>query len=412
MIVRKFMQWAVAAPAAERAEGAGQLARAYLYADLDPADKCEAEVALTALLDDPAPIVRKAMAEAFAAAEGAPPSIVVALANDQSDVAAPVLGRSPLLSEGDLIDCAAIGDAFAQAAIALRAHVGAPLAAALAEVGAREALIALAVNPQADIPAFSLRRMVERFGADGEVREALLSRPELPASVRSDLVAATAAALKDFVVGCAWLSPERADRVMREAADKAHVMIAADVERARDWRGARELAAHLRAAQRLTPGLALRAVLSGDTYLFEAALVELSGLPEAKALGLARDARGTGFAALYARAGLPAKLLPAFQAALAARRLRAEGDGAKLSRPMIARVMEIATRDPGLAALAAMLRRLDAEAAREDAREAAKFIFVAQSQAPVVVAIDQTAFGAAPRLITIDLAAIEAELAA
>ncbi|MEI2734472.1 MAG: hypothetical protein V9G24_06400 [Rhodoblastus sp.] len=48
--------------------------------------------------------------------------------------------------------------------------------------------------------------MVERFGADGELREALLSRPGLPPSVRSDLVAATASALSQFVVGCAWLS--------------------------------------------------------------------------------------------------------------------------------------------------------------------------------------------------------------
>ncbi len=33
MIVRKFMQWAATAASAERAEGAGSLARAYLYAD-------------------------------------------------------------------------------------------------------------------------------------------------------------------------------------------------------------------------------------------------------------------------------------------------------------------------------------------------------------------------------------------
>ena len=115
MIVRKFMQWAATAASAERAEGAGSLARAYLYADFAPQDRSEAEVASTALLDDPAPSVRKALSEAFASAAEAPIAIVVALANDQSDVAAPVLSRSPLLGDGELIDCAAIGDAFAQA---------------------------------------------------------------------------------------------------------------------------------------------------------------------------------------------------------------------------------------------------------------------------------------------------------
>lgn len=418
MIVRKFMQWATTASAAGRAEGAGSLARAFLYGNLAAQDRREAEIALTSLLDDPAPTVRKALAEAFAGAQDAPPAIVAALANDQSDVAAPILSRSPVLGDGDLIDCAAIGDAFAQAAIALRANVSPAVAAAIAEVAAREALIALAVNPGADIPEFSMRRMVERFGADAELREAMLSRPGLPPAVRSDLVAATAAALSQFVIGCAWLSSERAERVVREATDKAHVMIAADAERARDWRAARELVRHLRACARLTPGLVLRALLSGNSCLFEASLVELSGLAERKALALARDWRGAGFAALYKQAGLPQKLLPAFRAALSARAefgAAIDESGARLSRAMIERVITACeySTPHDLGALMALLRRFDAEAAREEAREAARHLFAPQLEAPpVVVALDEADFGTSPRVIAIDLEAIEAEIAA
>ena len=418
MIVRKFMQWAATASSAERAEGAGSLARAYLYADLDLQDRREAEVALTSLLDDSAPSVRKALSEAFASAPEAPIAVVVALANDQSDVAAPILSRSPLLGDGELIDCAAIGDAFAQAAIALRPTVSAAVAAAVAEVAAREPLIALAVNPGADIPEFSMRRMVERFGSDGELREALLSRPGLPPSVRSDLVAATANALSSFVVGCAWLSSERADRVVREATDKAHVMIAADAERSRDWRAARALVRHLRGCGRLTPGLTLRALLSGNSCLFEAALVELSGLPERKVLPLARDWRGTGFAALYKAAGLPEKLLPAFRAALSGLDefgAAAHDSGARLSRAMIERVLTSCASGDAIdtGSLLALLRRFDAEAAREEAREAALHLFAPAIEAPAVVApLEAPEHDHAPRIISIDLDAIEAELAA
>jgi hypothetical protein len=39
------------------------------------------------------------------------------------------------------------------------------VSAALAELGSREALIALAVNGGAEIADFSLRRMIERFGS-------------------------------------------------------------------------------------------------------------------------------------------------------------------------------------------------------------------------------------------------------
>ncbi len=122
MIVRKFIQWSDNAPASARADGVGALARAYLYGDMTQAERREAEQTLFALSDDPSPLVRRALAESFASAAEAPPAIVMALANDQSDISALVLARSPLLTDAQLIDCAVIGDSAAQAAIALRAR--------------------------------------------------------------------------------------------------------------------------------------------------------------------------------------------------------------------------------------------------------------------------------------------------
>jgi hypothetical protein len=78
------------------------------------------------------------------------------------------------------------------------------------------------------------------------------------------------------------------------------------------------LAAYLRVSGQLTPGAALRALLCGQSGLFEATLVELSGLSARRIAGLAREPRSDAFAAVYARAGLPPHLLLAFRAALAA----------------------------------------------------------------------------------------------
>ncbi|MCC3246583.1 DUF2336 domain-containing protein [Methylocystis sp. WRRC1] len=425
MIVRNFLSWAQTAPAAQRAEGAGALARAYLYSDLDAHARRETEIALMSLLDDPSPLVRKALADNFASAADAPHAIVSALASDQSDIASPVLSRSPLLTEAELIDCAAIGDAFAQSAIALRAYVPAGVCAALAEVGAREAAISLAVNPGADLPEFSMRRMVERFGDDGEMREALLSRPWLPATVRNDLVNATAASLTAFVVDCGWLTGERAKRLTREARDKANVIIVAEAAERDGRQGVRDLVAHLRASNQLTATLVLRALLSGNRDLFEAALAELSGLREERVAGLVRDFRGAGFAALYARAGLLEKYLPAFRAALEAQREYADVNGgeAKLSLVMIERVLTACEEINGgeLDKLMALLRRFEMEAALEEARiEAARFAaeaeaarIIATAQAPEIVApaAFNDSFSSAPAFeIAIDMASIEAEL--
>lgn len=387
MIVRSFLHWAQTASAAQRAEGAGALARAYLYSDLELAARREAEIALTSLLDDPSPLVRKALADNFASAVDAPRAIVSALAADQSDVASPVLSRSPLLTEAELIDAAAIGDAFAQSAIALRARVPAGVCAALAEIGAREAAISLAVNPGADLPEFSMHRMIARFGDDAELREALLARPWLPATVRNSLVNAAAAALTSFVVDCGWLTGERADRLSREERDKANVLIVADAAEQEGHRGVRELVAHLRESNQLTASLILRALLSGNRDLFTGALAELSGLNDDKVAGLVRDFRGAGFAALYAKAGLPAKYLAPFRAALEALREYGANNaaGPRLSLMMIERVLTACAgmKDGELDRLMALLRRFEMEAALEQARIAAATLAI-EAEAPAL----------------------------
>jgi uncharacterized protein (DUF2336 family) len=370
MIVRKFLQWVQTASASQRADGASALARAYLYADLDAEQKDEAEQALTGLLDDTSPLVRQALAESFASAADAPHHIILALADDQSDISSIVLGRSPLLTDSELIDCASIGDTFAQSAIALRPKLSQPVAAALAEIGGCEALISLAINPGADLPEFSMHRMVERFGDDGELREALLSRPHLPPALRSDLVAATSKALFAFVTNCNWIPAERAERATREACEKANVIIAVSSEAEAD--GPRKLVAHLRASGQLTAGLVLRALLSGNMSLFEAALCELSGLPMKRVRGLAEDWTSAGFSALYRKAGLPEKLLPAFRAALDAMHVCGHDfpGSARLSRQMIERVLTACETPQSVFAdkLFVVLRRFEAEAAREGAR--------------------------------------------
>jgi hypothetical protein len=137
----------------------------------------------------------------------------------------------------------------------------------------------------------------------------------------------------------------------------------------------RALVAHLRGRGRLTPSLVLRAVLSNNGALLEAALCELSGVEPAKVAGFVRDFRGPGFAALYARAKMPANLLPAFRAALDAQRASGldAGGSARLSLAMVQKALAACGELNGgeLDRLLALLRRFEAEALREDARDAA-----------------------------------------
>jgi len=370
MIVRNFLQWVRTAPAGERAEATAALARAYLYSDLSPDDLGAAEGAMLMLLDDPSPLVRRALADVLAASPDAPPAIVFALSADQPNIAAPVLALSPLFIDADLVDAVATGAPAVQAAIASRAALPRSVAAAIAEVGTAEACLTLVENDDADLAPLSSDRIVERFGHLAAIRESLLARDGLPAATRQILVAKLSVTLAGFVAGREWLDPDRASRIAREACEKATVAIAADTSTSE----LRPLIRHLRGSGQLTAGLILRALLSGNVVLFEEALAELADMPIARVSGLVHDRGNGGLRALFEKAGLPPSTYPAFKGAIEAMReggLAAEPcDAARLKRRMIERVLTgCEEQDLGeLEPLLTLLRRFATEAAREEAR--------------------------------------------
>lgn len=375
MLISQFLTWAEQASAGERAEAAFGLARAFLYTDLDPYTYGEAERALTILLDDPSTMVRRSLAEAFATAVDVPRHLLAALAADRSDVAAIVLERSPILDDADLIDALAIGDALVQGAVARRPRLSASVAGALAEVGDVEAALDLCRNDGAELSRFAIERLISRFSQDGRIREAIGRRNDLNAEMRHALVMASAQTLTSFVIGCAWMSAERATRLLQDAGDRATIAIAAGEDLVTVEPGLRAFASYLRTAGYLTPALMLRALLSRHNALFEAALCELSGRTEERIAGLVRNCSGLGFAALYKSVGLPLNLLPVFRAAILAGRetdaSREVGDPGRLDRRMVATVIRaceaISSRDD-FRRLSALLRRFEVEAARDEVR--------------------------------------------
>jgi uncharacterized protein (DUF2336 family) len=369
MIVRQFISWVRTAPAGERAEATRSLARALLFSDMSEQDRTAAEGALLMLLDDASPLVRQAMAEVFARSTDAPAAIVQALSLDQPSVALPLLEHSPLLIDADLVDIVATGNSEMQCAIARRMNLPAAVCAAIAEVGTPAAALELIENPYAELAPFSWDRIVERHGHLAAIRESMLVLEDLPAATRLALVAKLSDTLAQFVTARNWLSPARAARIASEARDRCTVNVAAR-SRGGDMRG---LVQHLRLSGQLTAGLILRALLSGNIELFDYALVELSGLPQARVSALVYDRGSASLNALLTRAGLPQSTFPAFRAALeASHEIGFAGtpeDAARLRRRMVERVLTRCETDAETAEpLLILLRRFATESAREEAR--------------------------------------------
>jgi uncharacterized protein (DUF2336 family) len=384
MIVRQFINWIRTAPAGERAEATRALARAWLISDLSHDDRIAAEGALLMQLDDPSPLVRQAMAEAFSRSIDAPAAVVRALSSDQPSVALPILEHSPLLIDADLVDIVATGDCEVQCAIARRIALPASVCAAIAEVGCAAAALELIENPYAALAPFSWDRIVERHGHLAAIREAMLVMEDLPAATRAALVAKLSATLAQFVVARNWLSADRAERIATEARDRSTINIAAR-SRGDDMQG---LVRHLRETGQLTAGLILRALLSGNHELFEAALAELSGLSLARVSALLHDRGGASLHALFRRAGFPESTFAAFQVALEAGHENGfvdSDDGAvRLRRRMVERVLTHCETDRGATEpLLILLRRFATESAREEARLFCDELVAEDALAPV-----------------------------
>ena len=169
-----------------------------------------------------------------------------------------------------------------------------------------------------------------------------------------------------------------------------------------------DLVRHKRQTGQLTPAFILRALLSGNRGILEAALCELAGYAPARVSGFVSAWSGAGFGALYTKAGLPPALLPVFRAALSAQDqyglVYAPGQRPQLSRLLIdATIRSVESlAGPELGRVMALLQRLRAEAARSEARVLSSEL---GSNGEVGLRLP------APMPLQIDLEALEAEIA-
>lgn len=308
LIVAAFLKWVETAKSQERARAANALARAYLKSNMAPEERHAAQMAMTYLLDDPAPQVRMALAEVLAREAGAPRAIMVSLAEDQPEIASIVILYSPVLADADLVDIAGRGTVETRALIAARSEVSIGVAAALAEIGDAAELEVLLENPRARLTTFTLRRIAERHGHCERIRSLLLDRDDLTSGIRQLLVQFVADALagSELVIGA--VGSRRIERIAREAGDCATIALLADVHGEELAR----LTDQLRLAGRLSPAFLMHALCAGRTDFFSSAIVAISGLDERRVRSILATGRFHAVRALLESAGLARDLSPIF----------------------------------------------------------------------------------------------------
>jgi uncharacterized protein (DUF2336 family) len=119
--------------------------------------------------------------------------------------------------------------------------------------------------------------------------------------------------VRDHLMTHHAISAEAALEIATGAAERATVDIVDQAGRTADVKG---FVTHLHAAEKLTASLLLRGLAQGHMTFFEWGVAELAGVPHHRTWLMIHDAGPLGLRAIYERAGLPARLFPAFRAAV------------------------------------------------------------------------------------------------
>jgi hypothetical protein len=154
------------------------------------------------------------VAKLLAPLERAPGTVVVKLANDDIEVAKPLLEFSNVLSDDDLIDIVIKQSEEHRIAIARRANVPDRVGEAIAEHGDKSSVACLVRNASAEIGQATLERLVARAAEDADIAADLRGRAEIDwKSLRGEINSVAGKVLETFGEVHHRLDPVAADKV-------------------------------------------------------------------------------------------------------------------------------------------------------------------------------------------------------
>lgn len=230
--------------------------------------------------------IRKALSDSLAAADWAPPALIAMLALDEIEIARPVIARSPLLRDQDLLRVLVEATVEHQIEVARRPQISARVADAIIDRAEPASLTALAGNRTADVAEDSLRRLVDHSRRIAALRAPLTRHPRLNEDLAGQLYQWVGQSLREAIgerfridetkLGAAIEAvttrsvPTRPDAEPK-GLDEASITDREEMER--------RLVAKLQSAGQLRAGFLIRSIREKRLSLFEHGIAALGGFP-------------------------------------------------------------------------------------------------------------------------------------
>ena len=295
----------------ERAVVAHKLCRRIDTVELTEDERALAQEILRVMAADAAELVRRALAVTLKNSPLVPHDVALKLARDVESVCQPMIAFSPVFTDEDLMEIVRLGGPIRQVAVAKRPRLSKRVTQTIVEAGTERAVEVACANDNADFADETLMQVLARFEQSERVLSAVAYRQALPLSVTEKLIDLVGDKVRDHILSHHPVSAELALQIATGAKERATIDLVDQAGRTADLKA---FVAHLHRNERLTSSLLLRALAHGHMAFVEWGLAELAGVPHHRTWLMIHDAGPLGLKAVYERAGLPARLYPAFRA--------------------------------------------------------------------------------------------------
>lgn len=288
---------------------AGRTALVSAVSDLyfeHPSGTGEREAALmTGILDrlihDVEMSVRRALAVRLADRDDAPRDLVVTLANDRIEVAHPILSRSNVLDDEELIRIIEQRAAEHQLAIAMRRSITPTVSGALVGAENEGVIKTLLENENAEISQATMTYLVEQSRRVGAYQTPLLHREELGSVLAKRMYWWVSSALREHILQNFEIDEADLDDTLQQTVKE----VVAESRRAeRPGDGQSVLADHFHRNGAITPRLLIQVLREGEIPLLESLFAKFTGLNPALVKQVLYEPGGRGLAIACRAAGV------------------------------------------------------------------------------------------------------------
>jgi uncharacterized protein (DUF2336 family) len=243
--------------------------------------------------------VRRDLSERLSNAANPPRELIVALANDEIEVAEPILRASTVLRDAELVGVIRHRTQQHQLAIAMRRSLSEYVSDALVETGNIDVVKVLLENSDAQISEATMAYLAEESRRVDTYQEPLLRRDDLGPELAARMYLWVSAALRSHILENFDIDPSQIDDHLEDGAiargpgPRQGEPREAEPEKERP---AEILARRLTAQRKVTPDFLVQVLRQGEVPLFEALFGELSGLKAPRLQNVLYDSGGEGLA--------------------------------------------------------------------------------------------------------------------